>query len=74
MAAGTGSGSGGENKIDYQSKSFSVATSNNFAFGKKRVPGLDLSNLKPVKDYKDWYAYSKKLEEAMKLLREKISI
>ena len=41
---------------------------------KKKVPGLDLSNLKPVKDYKDWYGYSKKLEEAMKLLREKISI
>jgi hypothetical protein len=36
------------------------------------VPGLDFSNLKQVKDYKDWYSYSKKLEDAIRLLREKI--
>lgn len=37
-----------------------------------RVPGLDFSNLKQVKDFKDWYSYSKKLEDAIRLLREKI--
>ena len=59
-----------------QSKSFTAANVGgiNITMVKKKVPGLDLSNLKPVKDYKDWYGYSKKLEEAMKLLREKISI
>ena len=36
------------------------------------MPQLDLSNLKQVKDYKDWYAYSQKLELAIKLTREKI--
>ena len=35
----------------------------------KKVPGLDFSNLKHVKDYKDWYAYAKKLEDAISLLR-----
>ncbi len=38
-----------------------------------KVPNLDLSNLKQVKDYKDWYQYSKKLEDAIKLLRERIN-
>jgi hypothetical protein len=37
-----------------------------------RVPGLDFSHLKQVKDFKDWYSYSKKLEDAIRLLREKI--
>jgi hypothetical protein len=57
------------------SKSFT--TSNNIAgFGKglKKVPGLDFSNLKQNKDFKDWYSYAKKLEDAIKLLREKISM
>ena len=35
------------------------------------IPSLDLSNLKNVKDYKDWYGYSQKLENAIRLLREK---
>lgn len=35
------------------------------------VPTLDFSNLKGVKEYKDWYAYSQKLENAIRLLREK---
>jgi hypothetical protein len=35
----------------------------------RRVPGLDFSNLKHVKEYKDWYAYAKKLEDALSLLR-----
>lgn len=39
---------------------------------KSKVPGLDFSNLKQVKDYKDWYSYSKKLEDAIRLLRERI--
>lgn len=39
----------------------------------KKVPGLDFSNLKHVKDYKDWYAYAKKLEDAISLLRQRIS-
>lgn len=38
----------------------------------RRVPGLDFSNLKHVKEYKDWYAYAKKLEDAMSLLRQRI--
>jgi len=36
------------------------------------IPQLDFSNLKQVQDYKDWYAYSQKLELAIKLMREKI--
>ena len=35
------------------------------------IPSLDLSTLKNVKDYKDWYGYSQKLENAIRLLREK---
>lgn len=31
----------------------------------KMVPGLDFSQLKHVKEFKDWYAYSKKLEDAV---------
>lgn len=41
---------------------------------KKPVPGLDFSNLKQVKDFKDWYSYAKKLEDAIRLLREKIVV
>jgi len=37
------------------------------------VPGLDFSNLKHVKEYKDWYAYAKKLEDALSLLRQRIA-
>ena len=37
-----------------------------------KVPGLDFSNLKQVKDFKDWYSYAKKLEDAIRLLRESI--
>ena len=36
------------------------------------VPSLDLSSLKNVKEYKDWYGYSQKLENAIRLMREKI--
>ena len=36
------------------------------------IPTLDFSNLKTVKEYKDWFGYSKKLENAISLLREKI--
>lgn len=36
------------------------------------VPSLDFTNLKSVKEYKDWFGYSKKLESAISLLREKI--
>ena len=36
------------------------------------VPSLDLSTLKNVKEYKDWYGYSQKLENAIRLMREKI--
>lgn len=39
----------------------------------RKVPGLDFSNLKHVKDYKDWYAYAKKLEDALTLLRQRIA-
>ena len=35
------------------------------------IPALDLSTLKNVKDFKDWYGYSQKLEDAIRLLREK---
>ena len=37
------------------------------------MPGLDFSNLKHVKEYKDWYAYAKKLEDALSLLRQRIA-
>ena len=35
------------------------------------IPSLDLSTLKNVQDFKDWYGYSQKLENAIRLLREK---
>ena len=35
------------------------------------VPSLDLSGLKNVKEYKDWYGYSQKLENCIGLLRER---
>ena len=35
------------------------------------IPALDLSTLKNVQDFKDWYGYSQKLENAIRLLREK---
>ena len=35
------------------------------------IPSLDLSGLKNVKEFKDWYGYSQKLENAIRLLREK---
>jgi hypothetical protein len=38
----------------------------------RKVPGLDFSNLKHVKEYKDWYVYAKKLEDALSLLRKRI--
>ena len=38
------------------------------------IPALDLSTLKNVKDYKDWYGYSQKLEDAIRLLREKTEV
>lgn len=40
---------------------------------KKKIPALDFSNLRQVREYKDWYSYAKKLESAIKLLRERIS-
>ena len=36
------------------------------------VPSLDFTALKQVKEYKDWYAYSQKLENATRLLRERV--
>ena len=38
---------------------------------KMGIPAIDLSTLKNVKDFKDWYGYSQKLENAIRLLREK---
>ncbi len=61
------------------SKSFNLGQSgnNNERINNKsqsrKVPGLDFSNLKHVKDYKDWYAYAKKLEDALTLLRQRIA-
>ena len=40
---------------------------------KKKIPALDFSNLRQGREYKDWYSYAKKLESAIKLLRERIS-
>ena len=37
------------------------------------IPSLDFSNLKNVKEYKDWYGYSQKLENAIRLMRERIA-
>eukprot|EP00347_Sterkiella_histriomuscorum_P000522 403375527 len=54
------------------SKSFS-----NFVGKIKKKKGtnseLDFSKLKQIKDYKDWYSYSKKPEDAIRLLRDKIN-
>lgn len=36
------------------------------------LPSLDFTALKQVKEYKDWYAYSQKLENATRLLRERV--
>ena len=36
------------------------------------VPSLDFTALKQVQEYKDWYAYSQKLENATRLLRERV--
>ena len=38
---------------------------------KMGVPSLDLSTLKNAKEYKDWYGLCQKLENAIRLLREK---
>ena len=53
------------------SKSFTVGDPRSKSQN-RRVPGLDFSNLKHVKEYKDWYAYAKKLEDALSLLRYRI--
>jgi hypothetical protein len=37
-----------------------------------KVPSLDFSNLKHIKE-NDWYAYSKKLEEVIDVLRNKVA-
>jgi len=50
------------------SKSFTIGDPRSKSQNRK-VPGLDFSNLKHVKDYKDWYVYAKKLEDALSLLR-----
>jgi len=36
------------------------------------VPALDFTALKQVQEYKDWYGYSQKLENAIRLLKEKV--
>ena len=36
------------------------------------MPSLDFTQLKQVKEYKDWYGYSQKLEKAITLLKEKV--
>lgn len=60
------------------SRSFTLGNNSNTAQhrskSQNRVPGLDFSNLKQVKDYKDWYAYAKKLEDALSLLRARIKL
>lgn len=56
------------------SRSFTDIGQAKGAKAKKKVPGLDFSHLKSVKDFKDWYSYAKKLEDAIRLLREKINI
>jgi len=64
---------------NYHSRNQQLDRSNtSFVVGPKRskspVPGLDFSNLKHVKDYKDWYAYAKKLEDAVTLLNQRIKL
>lgn len=41
--------------------------------GDSKVPSLDFSNLKHIKD-NDWYAYSKKLEDVIQVLRDKVTL
>jgi len=38
----------------------------------KNVPKLDLSSIKPVREYRDWYSYAMKLEESVKFLRIRV--
>lgn len=59
------------NKADKTKKAMpSLARQKNTIF-KLGIPALDLSGLKNVKEYKDWYGYSQKLENCIRLLREK---
>jgi len=37
------------------------------------VPKLDFHHLKKVKEYKDWYSYASKLEDSIKLLRDRMA-
>ena len=59
------------NVANPMSKSFTMGDPRSKSQNRK-VPGLDFSNLKHVKDYKDWYVYAKKLEDALSLLRQRI--
>ena len=63
---------------NYHSRNHLDKSNTSLAVGPKRskspVPGLDFSNLKHVKDYKDWYAYAKKLEDAVTLLNQRIKL
>ena len=59
------------NKVDKSNKGMSNARQKN-KIAKLGVPSLDLSGLKNVKEYKDWYGYSQKLENCIRLLREKV--
>jgi hypothetical protein len=36
------------------------------------VPKLDLSVIKPVREFRDWYSYAIKLEESVKFLRIRV--
>ena len=59
------------NKVDKGNKGLSNARQKN-KIAKLGVPALDLSGLKNVKEFKDWYGYSQKLENCIALLREKV--
>ena len=36
------------------------------------MPKLDLSVIKPVREFRDWYSYAIKLEESVKFLRIRV--
>ena len=38
----------------------------------KGVPKLDFRKLKKVREYKDWFSYSQKLEESIRILRARV--
>jgi hypothetical protein len=37
-----------------------------------KIPSLDLSKLRKVTEFKDWFPYTQKLENCVKFLRQRV--